>query len=77
VVQVQDRTDFTAYLSENKIGHLIHYPIPPHQQEALKELNTLSFPVTETIHKQVVSVPISPVMTTAQVDRVIEVINKY
>lgn len=77
VVQVQDRADFITYLSENEIGYLIHYPTPPHQQEALNELNTLSFPVAETIHKQVLSLPMSPVMTEVQVDRVIQVLNKY
>jgi dTDP-4-amino-4,6-dideoxygalactose transaminase len=77
VVQVKDRDGFMKYLDKNDVGHLIHYPIPPHKQEALPEFRQLSFPVTETIHQQVISLPMSPVMTKTQVDRVIHVVNKY
>lgn len=77
VVRVDDRDAFIAYLKENNIGSLIHYPIAPHQQEALKEFNTLHFPCTEEIHKTVVSIPISPVLTETQVTQVIRVINAY
>ena len=54
VIQVSNREEFTNYLSQNQIGFLIHYPIPPHQQEALADYSKLSFPVTEKIHQQVV-----------------------
>ena len=77
VVRVKDRTDFIEYLKENQIGTLIHYPIPPHQQEALPEFNDLSFPITEQIHNEVVSIPISPVMSDEEVDEVILAINNY
>lgn len=77
VVQVENRTDFISYLTENKIGNLIHYPIPPHQQKALPEFSHLSFPIAERIHREVVSLPMSPVMTTAQVEQVIETLNRY
>ena len=77
VVRVQDRTDFMEYLKKKEIGTLIHYPIPPHQQEALPEFNQLSFPVTEQIHKEVVSIPISPVMTDEEVKKIISVLNSY
>jgi dTDP-4-amino-4,6-dideoxygalactose transaminase len=55
----------------------IHYPIAPHQQPAYaKELGHLSFPLTETIHREVVSLPLSPMLTEAQVAHVIQVVNR-
>lgn len=77
VVQVENREGFINYLSNNKIGTLIHYPIPPHQQEALSEYSKLSFPNTEKIHKQVISIPISPVLGNDEVKRIIEVLNSF
>jgi dTDP-4-amino-4,6-dideoxygalactose transaminase len=77
VIRVENRTDFLAYLTKNEIGYLIHYPIAPHKQDALKELNSISLPVTEKIHNQVVSIPISPVMTQVDVSKVIDVLNKW
>ena len=77
VVQVEDRSQFLKYVKKNNIGCLIHYPIAPHQQEALIAYKDLSFPVTEKIHRNVVSLPMSPVMTDAQVSEVINVLNRY
>lgn len=77
VVQVENRNDFIAFLDKNSIGHLIHYPIPPHLQEALPEFNSLKFPITEKVHQKVISLPMSPVMDDSQVATVIEVLNNY
>jgi len=77
VVRVENRFDFIDFLDRNSIGHLIHYPIPPHEQEALSEYKDLKFSVTEKIHQEVVSLPISPVLVEADVERVIEVLNTY
>jgi dTDP-4-amino-4,6-dideoxygalactose transaminase len=77
VVRVEDRDAFTTFLDKNNIGWLIHYPVPPHQQKAFSEYNHLSFPITETMHKTLVSIPISPVMTEAEVTAVINVLNRY
>ncbi len=77
VVRVADREEFRAFLAEHEIGTLVHYPIAPHQQKALGEFSELHFPVTEKIHREVVSIPISPVLTAAEVDRVISVLNSY
>lgn len=77
VVQVENRFEFMDYLERKRIGYLIHYPIPPHKQQALSEFSDLDFPVTEKIHKQVISLPMSPVMEESQVSRVIEVLNSY
>lgn len=77
VIRVKDRAGFMKYLREKNVGCLIHYPIAPHQQKALSELNHLHFPITEKIHEEVVSIPISPVMTMDQVTTVISVLNSY
>lgn len=77
VVQVKTRTHFIAYLTHHNIGTLIHYPTPPHKQLALDEYKALHFPVTESIHNKVVSLPISPVLTKDEIDQIIKVINSY
>jgi len=77
VVRTKDRNHFQQYLTDKEIQTVIHYPIPPHKQVAFKEWNNLSFPVTELIHDEVLSLPISPVMTDNEVSRVVEVINQY
>ncbi|MBT8261711.1 MAG: DegT/DnrJ/EryC1/StrS family aminotransferase [Bacteroidia bacterium] len=77
VVRVKDRLEFMEYLKDNGIGTLIHYPIPPHKQQALEEYAHLSFPVCEQIHREVVSIPMSPVMMDNEVSRVISILNSY
>jgi dTDP-4-amino-4,6-dideoxygalactose transaminase len=64
-------------LKENSIQTIIHYPIPPHKQECYKEWNELSFPIAEQIHAEELSLPMSPVMTEEEVERVIEVVNAF
>ena len=75
VVQVNNREEFQQLLAEKGVQTLIHYPIPPHHQKAYKEWNNLSYPISEKMHREVVSLPISPVMTTDEVSKVIEVVN--
>ncbi len=77
VVQVKDRNHFIAHLKREGVGTLIHYPIPPHKQQALSEYKQLSFPVTEKIHEQIVSIPMSPVLSEKEVNRIVEVLNSY
>jgi dTDP-4-amino-4,6-dideoxygalactose transaminase len=77
VVRVSQRDAFQEYLEKKQIQTVIHYPIPPHQQAAYKELNDKSFPVTEQIHREVISLPISPVMPKEQVVYVVDVINQW
>jgi dTDP-4-amino-4,6-dideoxygalactose transaminase len=77
VVRCAERDRFQAYLRERGIDTLIHYPIPPHRQRACAEWNALSFPVTECIHDEVLSLPVSPVIDDASVDRVIEACNAW
>ena len=77
VIRHPDRDQLHKYLSENGIQTMIHYPIPPHQQQAYKIWNNLSFPITEKIHQQVLSLPISPVMTNEEVLEVVKRVNNY
>ncbi|RMA56737.1 DegT/DnrJ/EryC1/StrS family aminotransferase [Ulvibacter antarcticus] len=77
VVMVEDRDAFMKYMKQHEIGTLIHYPIPPHQQQAFAEFGHLSFPATEKIHKEVVSIPMSPMLSSEEVDRIVEVLNNY
>lgn len=71
------RDKLQKYLTENDIGTNIHYPIPPHKQECYKEWDGISLPVTEKIHEQELSLPMSPCLTDSQVEWVIDVINKF
>lgn len=76
-VFTERRDEFQDYLKNHEIGTIIHYPVPPHKQQAYKEWNSLSFPVTEKIHAEELSLPMSPTLTDEQVQYVIETINKW
>ena len=73
----EQRDEFQQYLKDNGIQTLIHYPIPPHKQECYNEWNGILLPVTEKIHAQELSLPISPVMSMDEVEYVIEKINSW
>ena len=77
VIRAKNREDLQQYLLANGIQTMIHYPIPPHQQKAFESWNDLSFPITELIHNEVLSLPISPVMTIDEVSFIISILNKY
>lgn len=76
-VRTQNRDEFQKYLTEKGIQTIIHYPTPPHKQGAYKEWNNLSFPITEEIHNTILSLPISPVMTDSEIEKVVEVVNEF
>lgn len=76
-VRCAERDRLQRYLTENGVQTIIHYPIPPHKQECYKEWNSLSFPVTERIHDEELSLPMSPVMTREEVEEVVRIINKF
>ncbi len=65
------------YLNDNEIQTLIHYPIPPHKQKAYAEWNHLNLPVTEKIHNEILSLPISPVMNISETEKVVDIINEF
>lgn len=77
VVRTENREKLQQYLNQNGIETLIHYPVAPHQQKALSHWNHLSFPITEKIHNEVISLPMSPIMTEEEVNRVITILNLY
>ena len=81
VIRTENRQELQDYLKQNNIETLIHYPIPPHKQNAFSTetsgWSSLSYPITEKIHQEVVSLPISPVMTNVEVDCVIKILNLY
>ena len=77
VIRTENREKLQEYLTQNNIQTVIHYPIPPHKQKAFSQWNNLSFPITEKIHKEALSLPISPVLTESEVDYIIEILNQY
>ena len=77
VIRCKNRDNLVKYLNNNELQVVIHYPIPPHKQMAYKELAHLNLPLTENIHDQVVSIPISPVMTEKDAESVVRIINRY
>lgn len=77
VIRSPYRDDLQKYLKEKGIQTIIHYPIPPHKQQAYKEWNDLRLPVTEQIHKEELSLPISPVAIIEEIRIVIDIINNF
>jgi len=77
VLRTNDREKLQSYLAENGVQVLIHYPIAPHHQKAYQAWSNLNLPVTEAIHNEVLSLPISPVMSDADVQRVITICNIF
>jgi dTDP-4-amino-4,6-dideoxygalactose transaminase len=77
VVRCPSRDGFHDYLTGRGIETLIHYPIPPHKQEAYREWNGRSYPVTERIHREVLSLPMSPTLDNDDVREVIEAVNGF
>lgn len=77
VIRTKKRKELQEYLQLNGCSSLIHYPIPPHKQECYKEYFILKLPITEMIHEEVLSLPMSPVMEGDDVDMIIELINNF
>lgn len=77
VVRTKNREGLQQYLLEHDIQTNIHYPTAPHHQGAYAEWRGESLPITERIHREVISLPISPVMTDAEVKSVVEAVNKW
>nr|WP_302830151.1 DegT/DnrJ/EryC1/StrS family aminotransferase [uncultured Bacteroides sp.] len=76
-IRCKKRNELQKYLADNGVQTIIHYPIPPHKQECYKEWNGLSFPITEQIHKEELSLPMSPVMDVEEVKTVVELLNAW
>lgn len=76
-IRTDRRDELQQYLNDNEVQTIIHYPIPPHKQECYKEWNMLPFPITEQIHNEELSLPISPVMSEEEVKVVVDLLNKW
>lgn len=76
-VRVQNRNAFIDYLKDCGIETVIHYPTPPHKQNAYKEFSHLQLPISEKIHAEVVSLPMSPMLIDEEVHFVIEKVNEW
>ncbi len=77
VIRINNRDRLQKYLYDNDVQTLIHYPIPPHKQKAYSSFNNMNLPITEKIHNEVLSLPISSVMIKNDVLKVIDLINHF
>ncbi len=77
VIRTQNRDQLKRYLESVGIETGIHYPIPPHKQQAYIELARLSLPVTERIHREVLSIPAHIALTREEISEIVEAINGY
>ncbi|MFW5757426.1 MAG: aminotransferase class V-fold PLP-dependent enzyme [Bacteroidota bacterium] len=77
IIRTTHRDALMKYLTDNGIQTLIHYPVPPHKQEAFKGWNPLTWPITEKIHAEVLSLPMSPVLTKRETNQIIEHVNNF
>ncbi|MDB4360782.1 DegT/DnrJ/EryC1/StrS family aminotransferase [Akkermansiaceae bacterium] len=75
VVRTPKRDELAVFLGKKEIQTVVHYPIPPHRQKAYPELSGLLLPKTEAIHREVVSLPISPVLDAGEVSRIMTEVN--
>ena len=76
-VLCKQRDGLQTYLEQHGVQTIIHYPIPPHKQACYKQWNLLSLPITEQIHQQELSLPMSPVLTQEEAQEVVRIINAY
>ena len=77
VIRTKVRSELQEYLSKNNVQTLIHYPLPPHKQQAYKEWNVQSYPITETIHNEVLSLPMGPTLSNEEAMAVAALCNSF
>ena len=77
VIRNKSREALQKYLADNGVQTLIHYPIPPHKQQAYKEWNNLSYPISEKIHSEVLSLPIGPTLSLDDAQKVVRLCNDF
>lgn len=76
-IRCKQRDELQKYLSDNGVQTVIHYPIPPHKQECYKDWSSLLLPITEQIHDEVLSLPMSPVMDVQVVAEIVCIVNSF
>jgi dTDP-4-amino-4,6-dideoxygalactose transaminase len=77
VVRHPRRDDLREYLSDHDVQTLVHYPIPPHKQEAYSHWDDQGLPITEAIHEEVVSLPMGAHLSEQDVARVCDLLNRF
>lgn len=77
VIRTKKREELQRYLQDNGVQTIIHYPIPPHKQEGYKEYKELSFPITEQIAEELLSLPISGVINLNHINQIVKLINLW
>jgi dTDP-4-amino-4,6-dideoxygalactose transaminase len=77
VIRMPRRDELKEYLLQNGVETIIHYPVPPHKQEAYKQWNDLSYPITEQIHNEILSLPINENLLPKEIEYIIEKINRF
>jgi len=77
VIRTNHREELIKYMSEKGIGTMIHYPVPPHKQEAYLEFNGISLPITEEISETVLSIPLHQCLKNNEVNYIIETLNQF
>ena len=77
VIRTGQRTALQQHLAAQGIQTLIHYPIPPHQQQAYAEWNAQSYPLTEAMHQEVLSLPMGPTLSEGEALQVAEMVNSF
>lgn len=77
VIRTSRRAELQFFLQQHGIETAIHYPIPLHKQKALEYMNSLSFPITEKIHEEVLSIPLNPALEDEEVSTIINALNEY
>ncbi|MFW2105527.1 DegT/DnrJ/EryC1/StrS family aminotransferase [Acinetobacter guillouiae] len=77
VIRIKNRDILQKYLADHGVQTLIHYPIPPHKQQAYKEWNDLSYSVSEQIHAEVISLPIGPTLSFDDAEKIILLCNSF
>ena len=77
VIRTKNRNELQKYLLNNEIQTLIHYPIAPHKQIAYKEWNNKNYPISEKVHDEILSLPISGVQNLEDTQKIVEALNEY
>ncbi len=77
VIKTTQREQLVKYLADKGVQTLVHYPIPPHKQKAYKEWSDNSYPISESLHNRVLSIPISPVLDEDSISSIIDIINQF
>lgn len=76
-VLTQHPDELQRHLNRMGIQTNIHYPIPPHKQQAYKEWNDRSYPISEKIHHHEVSIPLNQTLTNDEVKTIVDALNTY